>query len=566
MARTPLFPRAGDFASWALNITQRIERDYAQLQASTDSLSVAFTADLRSVSAVIKLDINSVSSVIKTDISSVSAAIKLDISSVSAAITTAYDAADRSVSACVHADIASASSLLQTSINTVSNSLSILSVLVRGGTTRHIHNILDYGAIPDTDCITAILNAESAAAAGDIIFFPPGNWQFSNTITISRSAAAWIGAGPYQTKLTYTGAAANASMLVFGTAAAQLINCHLANFRVASDTTMTAGVAIHLHNFCRSTIDGVIADGQDGNGKLCHGFWFNQVDHIVATNLQAYGGLRTGSTGIIIDGGVGVVPKADLYISGLKIANFDYGIHVGGGFGGLFMDNFDVIGNNVNLLIDEAVAAEINREMMFGLGAFDTPLVGPNVDINASSSALAWIQFCGTWICTCPSSSGVLIRNAGGHDINFLGCRLYNNSLHAVEITEPLANIIFSGNTINHNGGYGINISVSAHHTRVSFNSFTSNSASNVHDLGDPQTLAEALYTKAAVLEATQWITSPYFGIDNTFYHAMTGGYPYTNWDANDYCLYDRVNNKWIFVINSTTVGYVDAAGFNNGP
>lgn len=39
MARTPLFPRHGDLTSWALNITQRIERDYAELKRAVNLVS-----------------------------------------------------------------------------------------------------------------------------------------------------------------------------------------------------------------------------------------------------------------------------------------------------------------------------------------------------------------------------------------------------------------------------------------------------------------------------------------------------------------------------------------------
>lgn len=590
MARTPLFPRAGDIPSWALAITQRIERDYAQTGATIGSLS----ADLVTMQAAIDSISNTasvMSVLIHGSLSTAEAFVRGSLSSAEVLVHGSHSTAEAfvrgslsSAEVLVHGSLSTAEALVRGSLssaevylrgsisNTISviaanlsnasGSLSTLSNIVRGGVVTHTHNIIDYGASQSTDCRAAILAAEAAAAPGDTIIFPPGTWYFSNTITVSRSAAAWIGAGPYQTKLVYNGAAGNnIDLIVFGTAAAQIINCHLANFRITSDLTMSAGTALTMYNFCRGTLDGIMVDGQDGTQKLNHGFWFHQVDHVVATNLQAYGGMRAGgSTGIIIDGGVGAVPKADLYISGLKIANFEQGIHVGGGFGGLFMDNFDVIVNKVNLLIDEAVAAEINREMMFGLGAFDTPTVGPNVDINASTSGLAWIQFCGTWMCTSPSAASLLIRNAGGHDINVTACRIYNNSLHAVEITEPLANVIISGNSINHNGGYGVNISVSAHHTRVGFNSFTSNVSGNIFDLGDAQSRAEALYIQAATVQA------PYVGMDSAFYLAFSGANPYINFDANDFMLYDRAANIWYFVISGSTVGKVTVNGWSNGP
>lgn len=69
MSRIPLPSRFGDITSWILNVTQRIERDYAFLKYNTDSLRT----DLTSQSSVIKLDISSVSSVIETRINSLSA-------------------------------------------------------------------------------------------------------------------------------------------------------------------------------------------------------------------------------------------------------------------------------------------------------------------------------------------------------------------------------------------------------------------------------------------------------------------------------------------------------------
>ena len=43
MARTPLFPRSGNLATWALAITQRIERDYAYLRQKGGTVSLSAT-------------------------------------------------------------------------------------------------------------------------------------------------------------------------------------------------------------------------------------------------------------------------------------------------------------------------------------------------------------------------------------------------------------------------------------------------------------------------------------------------------------------------------------------
>lgn len=68
MSRIPLLSRTGDIVNWALNITQRIERDYAELKLlANDAIS-----NLLSASAAIKTDISSVSAVIETRIDSLS--------------------------------------------------------------------------------------------------------------------------------------------------------------------------------------------------------------------------------------------------------------------------------------------------------------------------------------------------------------------------------------------------------------------------------------------------------------------------------------------------------------
>lgn len=74
MSRIPLLSRTGDIVNWALNITQRIERDYAELKLIASDAAT----NLLSASAVIKTDISSVSAVIETRIDSLSAALSLN--------------------------------------------------------------------------------------------------------------------------------------------------------------------------------------------------------------------------------------------------------------------------------------------------------------------------------------------------------------------------------------------------------------------------------------------------------------------------------------------------------
>lgn len=115
MARTPLFPRGGDFTSWALTVTQRIERDYAELK----NIMVE-DDDLRSLSAAIVTNITSVSSAINTDIHSISAVLATDFYSNDASVYAVAVSDNASLYALVGADLRSLSVDLDAAIRSTS--------------------------------------------------------------------------------------------------------------------------------------------------------------------------------------------------------------------------------------------------------------------------------------------------------------------------------------------------------------------------------------------------------------------------------------------------------------
>jgi hypothetical protein len=192
--------------------------------------------------------------------------------------------------------------------------------------------------------------------------------------------------------------------------------------------------------------------------------WFDGVDQVVCTDFEVTGQHVTAnnSDGIRVNGQTdGNQLKAGLYLSGFKLAWFTNGIHVGGDFGGIICERFDVAQNAINLLIDENLVAAINRECIFGLGSFDDPDVGPNVHINCATGGTAWIQFDGTWIASSPTV-GTLVCAANSYSILFSGGRHYNNGSDAFRIHDPNALVFITGNFITNNAGYGINVMVSA--------------------------------------------------------------------------------------------------------
>jgi len=344
--------------------------------------------------------------------------------------------------------------------------------------------VQDFGAAGNgvANDSAAILAAEAACSAGEALYFPTGNYLFRSIVTITRQRPRWMGDGPKSTILTWDGSA-NANMITVGDGISQNIGGSFTNFRITSATAMTGGTALTFHKCGRIFYDNVVIDGQDGSGKFANGIWCNEVDASVFRDFEIYGSSVTApnGTGFSLNGSVGAGNKSDVYIEGAKIANFSVGVHVGGAFGGFFMNHFDVINNGINLTIDETLAAEVNREIMIGIGAFDTPKTAQSVLINCPTlNAGVWIQFDGTWIAganTFASASGVRITSAPQYSINFTGCKIYLNN-DGIEVLDKTSTVLIDGCSITNNVR-GLSTATSAD-VRIGPNSFINNSSSDI--------------------------------------------------------------------------------------
>jgi hypothetical protein len=399
---------------------------------------------------------------------------------------------------------------------------------------------------------TAAIRAAVAAAAREDrpLYFPAGTYRFSSTITVTQQRAAWFGAGHKQTVLLYAGASTTNDLIVFGDGVDQIIGCQIEGFRIRSSTTMTAGCALRLRKFCRSIMRGVVADGQDGDKKLCHGIYFEEVDHVVCRDFET----SVQQTGVAVCGGVGVAAKADLYLSGFKISGGTVGLHIGGAFGGIYCDHFDIIVNAVNVKIDEALRNEVNREVFFGNGAIDSALTGPNVLINSPSQGNCWYQFNGTWVAT-SAGTGIRVQAANSQKVLVAGGRHYNNAGDAIRIEDARCVALVTGNSITTNRGYGINPAVGGVKLAIGDNIFENNGLGDINNANTPAVRAKAWYTTARDMAAEV------FRLDATCYLQMQGGSPLINFDANDYLLYDRGGNQWTFLIGGSAVAAVRGNG-----
>jgi hypothetical protein len=309
----------------------------------------------------------------------------------------------------------------------------------------------------------AIANWLASAVTHHQLIAPPGVCIFRSALATPAgglSQVAVTGAGPYQTTFLYDGSSTTINLLTIGDGTHPYVNWLLQGFRIASTTKMTAGTGLYLEEFWRSSLLGVVIDGQDGTGNLWNGIWFHGTDFVTWDAGQ----VSAQNDGVRVDG-TPATGQADLFLSHLKVApsngsRMAVGIHVGGGFGGFACDSASVIGSATNVLVDNALVTQPNREVNLATNCFVDSAINTNVLVNdalANGSNL----FFGGWNAS-AKRYGYFIESFKNGNISFSGNTIYNNGTDGVYFGDTSVNASFSSNVqVYKNGtsgtGYGIN-------------------------------------------------------------------------------------------------------------
>ena len=330
-------------------------------------------------------------------------------------------------------------------------------------------NIVDYGAIgngtnDDTSAIQAALNAVSA---GGGVYFPPGNYKITSQLPLNTNNVAIIGEGSTQTIITYAGANTTNDIWLMGDGTNEFKNLTLKGIRVTSTVTMTGGFAFHFRRICRSYINDVVLEGQDGNNpsNVYGGLWFDGNDDVQLTQFR----MTPLFEGIRVNGIAGAgVPKAGLFVLDGKITGGTIGVHVGGAFGGLYIELVDIIAmSQAGILIDTSVVAENNREILLGSTcAIDSISAGYGIHVTDALGGSQTLQMSGTWIASC-SSHAVFFDNCASYVATLTGCVLFNNGGDGVRVNTTNPQVLIAGSTIRNSGGYGVNGGVNNNGVRI---------------------------------------------------------------------------------------------------
>jgi hypothetical protein len=316
------------------------------------------------------------------------------------------------------------------------------------------------GAVPDnTAAMQAWLNQ---AGPNVVLVAPPGVCNFSSTLTIPvTSRYSIIGTGPFTTVFNYIGQNTTNDLIVSGSTAAESDNVFLANFRISSSTTMTGGTALHVIFFGRSFLTGVILDGQDGNGNLYNGLWDDQGDDLRYTGFLASASndvIRVSGTGaigdtLILDNGR-IVPAKGGHTGAV-------GIHIGGGFGNLRCGNVDVIGQNNNVLIDNAIVSVGNRQTFLLDGCTVDSGKTDNIVVNDPLSSNSSLDING-WVASAARYNLSVVSMPGGF-ISIKSAQFWNSTSDCIFVQTASPRLTISPDAQIHAcSGYGINASVTA--------------------------------------------------------------------------------------------------------
>jgi hypothetical protein len=239
---------------------------------------------------------------------------------------------------------------------------------------------------------------QSALDSGESLWAPSGKYLCSAPPTITNSGTALFGAGTYKAEFI-TNFAAGDSFLVTG-GAGEIKNIQLANFRVDSSVAKTSGAGIRLFGTVRSTLNNVVAGGQDGNDFLWDGYHFDEVDLIT---MNGYQGSVLNDALIVNGGGAGRPRGSDIYTWGGKLTGGGVGVRIGGDVGGLYLDAVDINNNDVaGVVIDQTQQASGNRQIFMGAGCFidgeSIASVRQQPGIVVNDPGLEDLMLTGTWL------------------------------------------------------------------------------------------------------------------------------------------------------------------------
>jgi hypothetical protein len=320
---------------------------------------------------------------------------------------------------------------------------------------RESVSVLDFGAVgngvtDDTAAIQAAINA----AAGKSLFLPPGAYKYS-ALTLTANNTTLYGEGR-ATRLVCSLSTGNTLDIGDGTNEAR--NIVLRDLTFWSSVTRSAGATIRARKLVRSQLQNVfIGTPEDFNAngnRLFDGITIAEYDNVTIDG----GYVLTSNSGIIVYGNSGQTFGAECFIGGgiRVLRQAQHGIHIGGGAGGVKLDNLDVSNCQYGLYVSDDLGGAYNREIFIGSTAsFDNCTTGNGRGMWFDTNSCVYTEISGAWVASNVVGIDIQPAQPAGAAWKIDGSRVYNHSSDGVVINDGFVTI--DGAAIHTNGGHGIN-------------------------------------------------------------------------------------------------------------
>lgn len=417
------------------------------------------------------------------------------------------------------------------------------------------------------DCTSAINSAEACLGPGGELHFPAGVYDFSSTLTSSRQQLCWSGAGGGQSILHYNGGSTTIDLIHIS----NVVQASMTGLKIRSATLMTAGSALHLDQIGRSVFNLTMQSQDDASSlgnNLFHGIWFDKVENCVfgGSEIGCQGdGIRVNGDTAMGGGNAGLT-----VLDGLYMFSCGVGIRCGGAFGGLYIQcvEFDVCASNI--IIDQTLAAQQNREIFLNGTISDKTVGGAGFLINDPGAVV--IQCGNCWFSAADTHGVWVAQNAGR--ILFTGCRFVGNGGDGIRVDAAGAQVSIVGGASTDNTGYGINPNVASNTTTWDAVNLMNNTL-GPYNPAHPGSFKSSGY--AALYQVLEVSTEMEIG-DANFFMELNSGTPIIAVDALDFYQYDRSGNhhQWLiggnvaldlasavlsFALSGTVAAVIDANG-----
>jgi hypothetical protein len=324
------------------------------------------------------------------------------------------------------------------------------------------------GTTDDTAAITTWLAALPEGGHGHAA---AGRYKFTQALVAPlRNRVAITGAGSQQTVFVYGGSSATIDLLTIGDGDTSLTGWSLEGFGLNSTKKMTAGTALRIKKLQNGNrLRDVSCSSPNTEKKLWDGVWFDNINVLTYEQFE----IDVQNEGLIVNGATSVDSGSDLTLDKGFIAFPTVGVHVAGGFGGLYVGQVLVYGAlDKGYLQDNGRVARGNRELVlsefFVLDAAHTSNlhIDDPISTNASMQIDAFISGAG-FIDPPTPGDGIVIASLPGGRVSINAAQVKSNKRHGIVIGDASTFIRIGSTTyVTDNAGYGLYSSVATGNIR----------------------------------------------------------------------------------------------------